>query len=65
MILQMIPKRPSKTHRVSDFVTADLLGLTPNEVRQRWPQVTEYGTHAAPYWAWQELIEAVEEQGHA
>ena len=64
MILQMIPKRPSKTHRVSDFVTADLLGLTPNEVRQRWPQVVEYGTPAAPYWALDDVLDAVEEQTH-
>ena len=48
-----------------EYITPDLVDLTADEIRQRWPQVTGYGTPAAPYWAWQELIEAVEEQVHA
>jgi hypothetical protein len=44
-----------------DYVYAEDLGLTPDEVRARWPQAVEYGPSHAPYWDRAELEDTIEE----
>jgi hypothetical protein len=42
------------------IITADQLaanGLTPEDVRHRYPLAVEYGPPSAPYWQYKDLVE--------
>ncbi len=43
-----------------DFARADDLGLTPEEVRRRWPHAVEYGPKSEPYWVYADLVDGME-----